>query len=250
MPVRGLRAGANGSAARPMTPTTPGLTGGGVSGDPLRANLALMAPGTALRDGLERILRGRTGALIVLGYDDDRRDDLHRRLPARRGVLRDPPARAVQDGRRGRAVQRRHPHRARRRAPHARPRHPVRGVRHPAPHRRAGRQAVRLPGDLGQPVHADHRPVRERPAARPGRLGRRSCPAPTRHSPPWSATSCAWTRCPAPCPRWRSRTWSPSATRSRWCSASRWSAGSPTRSPATWWSSAPTAGCSPCSSTS
>jgi len=28
-----------------------------------------MAPGTSLRDGLERILRGRTGALIVLGYD-------------------------------------------------------------------------------------------------------------------------------------------------------------------------------------
>ena len=26
--------------------------------------------GTALRDGLERILRGRTGALIVLGYDE------------------------------------------------------------------------------------------------------------------------------------------------------------------------------------
>jgi len=37
--------------------------------DPLRATLALMAPGTALRDGLERILRGRTGALIVLGTD-------------------------------------------------------------------------------------------------------------------------------------------------------------------------------------
>lgn len=35
----------------------------------MRANLALMAPGTALRDGLERILRGRTGALVVLGYD-------------------------------------------------------------------------------------------------------------------------------------------------------------------------------------
>ncbi len=28
-----------------------------------------MAPGTPLRDGLERILRGNTGALIVLGYD-------------------------------------------------------------------------------------------------------------------------------------------------------------------------------------
>jgi diadenylate cyclase len=46
------------------------MTAAGLTGDPLRANLALMAPGTALRDGLERILRGRTGALIVLGYDE------------------------------------------------------------------------------------------------------------------------------------------------------------------------------------
>jgi diadenylate cyclase len=37
--------------------------------DPLRTTLAWMAPGTPLRDGLERILRGGTGALIVLGYD-------------------------------------------------------------------------------------------------------------------------------------------------------------------------------------
>ncbi|WP_369046173.1 DNA integrity scanning diadenylate cyclase DisA [Sinomonas sp. P10A9] len=35
----------------------------------LNATLARVAPGTALRDGLERILRGRTGALIVLGYN-------------------------------------------------------------------------------------------------------------------------------------------------------------------------------------
>jgi diadenylate cyclase len=35
----------------------------------LRQTLARVAPGTALRDGLERILRGRTGALIVLGQD-------------------------------------------------------------------------------------------------------------------------------------------------------------------------------------
>ncbi|WP_116112502.1 DNA integrity scanning diadenylate cyclase DisA [Austwickia chelonae] len=35
----------------------------------LRRTLAAVAPGTALRDGLERILRGRTGALIVLGHD-------------------------------------------------------------------------------------------------------------------------------------------------------------------------------------
>jgi diadenylate cyclase len=37
--------------------------------DRLRATLATIAPGTPLRDGLERILRGRTGALIVLGQD-------------------------------------------------------------------------------------------------------------------------------------------------------------------------------------
>lgn len=40
----------------------------------LRATLAAVAPGTTLRDGLERILRGRTGALIVLGWDDRMRD--------------------------------------------------------------------------------------------------------------------------------------------------------------------------------
>jgi diadenylate cyclase len=37
--------------------------------DRLRSTLATIAPGTPLRDGLERILRGRTGALIVLGRD-------------------------------------------------------------------------------------------------------------------------------------------------------------------------------------
>jgi diadenylate cyclase len=38
--------------------------------DRLKATLAAVAPGTALRDGLERILRGRTGGLIVLGWDN------------------------------------------------------------------------------------------------------------------------------------------------------------------------------------
>ena len=42
----------------------------GKPGSPLRETLALVAPGTVLRDGLERILRGRTGAIIVLGYDE------------------------------------------------------------------------------------------------------------------------------------------------------------------------------------
>src|SRR5690606_15308017 len=58
-----------GKAAGVVVPRA-GVAGVSPSGDPLRANLALMAPGTALRDGLERILRGRTGALIVLGYDE------------------------------------------------------------------------------------------------------------------------------------------------------------------------------------
>nr|WP_306254842.1 DNA integrity scanning diadenylate cyclase DisA [Ornithinimicrobium cryptoxanthini] len=35
----------------------------------MRSTLAAVAPGTDLRDGLERVLRGRTGALVVLGYD-------------------------------------------------------------------------------------------------------------------------------------------------------------------------------------
>jgi diadenylate cyclase len=35
----------------------------------MRATMASVAPGTVLREGLERILRGRTGALIVLGSD-------------------------------------------------------------------------------------------------------------------------------------------------------------------------------------
>ncbi|GAA2075696.1 DNA integrity scanning diadenylate cyclase DisA [Aeromicrobium halocynthiae] len=35
----------------------------------LRSALSMVAPGTRLREGLERILRGRTGALIVVGQD-------------------------------------------------------------------------------------------------------------------------------------------------------------------------------------
>lgn len=39
--------------------------------DQTRSTLRRVAPGTGLRDGLERILRGGTGALIVLGYRED-----------------------------------------------------------------------------------------------------------------------------------------------------------------------------------
>ena len=35
----------------------------------MRTTMTFVAPGTPLREGLERILRGRTGALIVIGHD-------------------------------------------------------------------------------------------------------------------------------------------------------------------------------------
>jgi diadenylate cyclase len=41
-----------------------------IAQDTLATTLARVAPGTELREGLNRILRGRTGALIVLGHDD------------------------------------------------------------------------------------------------------------------------------------------------------------------------------------
>ena len=218
--------------------------------DPLRATLAAVAPGTALRDGLERILRGRTGALIVLGYDKMVESAVHRRLRARRRVQRHPAARAGEDGRRHRGRPRLHQDPARRRAAGARPGHPHRRVRHPAPHRRPGQQADRPAGDLGQPVDEHHRHLRRRSALRARGRRPRSCPGPTRRWPPSSATSSAWTRCPARCRRWRSRTWSRSATSPRSPSGWRWCAGSPARSSRTSSSWAPTAGCSRCSSTS
>ncbi|NLU68102.1 DNA integrity scanning diadenylate cyclase DisA [Streptomyces sp. HNM0574] len=48
----------------------PGRAGGSSGTEGLmRASLSAVAPGTALRDGLERVLRGNTGGLIVLGMD-------------------------------------------------------------------------------------------------------------------------------------------------------------------------------------
>ena len=51
----------------PAPPPVPEMT----ATDPLLAQIALIAPGTALRDGLDRIVNGHTGALIVLGENDD-----------------------------------------------------------------------------------------------------------------------------------------------------------------------------------
>ena len=47
-----------------------GRSGGGSGAEGLmRASLSAVAPGTELRDGLERVVRGNTGGLIVLGMD-------------------------------------------------------------------------------------------------------------------------------------------------------------------------------------
>ncbi|MGW7594799.1 DNA integrity scanning diadenylate cyclase DisA, partial [Streptomyces rubiginosohelvolus] len=49
---------------------SPGKSGQTTGNEALmRASLSAVAPGMALRDGLERILRGNTGGLIVLGMD-------------------------------------------------------------------------------------------------------------------------------------------------------------------------------------
>ena len=128
----------------------------------LRATLASIAPGTALRDGLERILRGRTGALIVLGNDRTVESI------STGGFTLDVPFTAT--GLRelakmdGAIIVDTDITRILRAAVHLMPDHddPVRGDRHPAPHRRPGRPADRLPGDLGVAVDADHRGVRRR----------------------------------------------------------------------------------------
>ena len=111
----------------------------------LRATLAAIAPGTALRDGLERILRGRTGALIVLGHDRTVESI------STGGFTLDVPFTAT--GLRelakmdGAIIVDSDVTRIHRAAVHLMPDHtdPVRGDRHPAPHRRPGRQADRLP---------------------------------------------------------------------------------------------------------
>lgn len=57
--------------ARRAAGDSSGRAGSGLGSDGglMRASLSAVAPGTGLRDGLERIVRGNTGGLIVLGMD-------------------------------------------------------------------------------------------------------------------------------------------------------------------------------------
>ena len=86
--------------------------------DPMRATLALMAPGTALRDGLERILRGNT-AHSSFSVSTARWSRSVR--AASRSTSNSPPPGCANyaNGWRGGVDQRRVPDRARRRTSHA-----------------------------------------------------------------------------------------------------------------------------------
>ena len=140
--------------------------------DVLRSVLAAMAPGTQLRDGLERILRGNTGGLIVLGHDRTVESlstggfelDVEFSATRLRELSKMDGAVVLStDGTQHPAGER--PSGARSDDRHRR-------AGHPPPHGRAGRQADRLSGDFGEPVDADHRAVRAGPALRAGRFRR------------------------------------------------------------------------------
>ena len=137
----------------------------------LRETVGRLAPGTALRDGLERILRGRTGALIVLGYDDSVESICDggfsldvRYAPTRLRELSKMDGAVVlsTDG---------EPHRAGQRPAGAGPVDTHRRIRHPAPLGGTHRHPDRLPGDIGQPLDEHRDRLRGRRASRGRRFG-------------------------------------------------------------------------------
>jgi DNA integrity scanning protein DisA with diadenylate cyclase activity len=217
--------------------------------DQLRTTLAAVAPGTALRDGLERILRGNTGALIVLGHDKvvdqlatggftldvefsaqrlrelSKMDgavvvtaDLARITRASVQLVPDPNIPTDETGTRHRTAER-----------------VAKQTGFPVVSVSASMRIIAL-------YIGGTRYVLDDSAAILSRANQALATS--------SATSCASTRSRAPCRRSRSRTSSPSATPWRSASAWRWCGGSPPRSRATSSSSAPTAACSACSSRS
>ena len=157
--------------------------------EPLYGALRLVAPGTPLREGIDRILQAKMGALIVVG---DGPEVLN---ICSGGFLLDAeftPQRlselAKMDGAIILAV-RRHPGRPGQRAPRSRPRHPDHRDRHPPPHRRAGRPPDRGAGD--HRLRGDGCRVGALPRATSRRSSRsRACSrAPTRRCRSSAATS-------------------------------------------------------------
>ena len=168
--------------------------------------LALVAPGTPLRDGFERILRGRTGALVVLGHGREVQDlctgGFELDVPFTPTALRElakMDGAIVLDARR---------HQIMRAGVHLMPDavHLHRRDRHPAPDGRPGRPADRRTGDRGLgldghdlAVRGRVPPVRRepRPDPRPGQPGA---------ADPGALPVPACARRPPDCRRSRSRT--------------------------------------------
>ena len=199
----------------------------------VRATLAAVAPGTELRDGLERILRGRTGALIVLGNDKVVETVSTGGFPldvefsaTRLRELAKMDGAIVCDREVTRIVRA-----ATQLLPDPRIETSESGTRH--------RTAERVAKQTGFPVISVSQSMRIIALYIAGRrvrargLQRHPVAAPTRPCRRSSATSRASTRSPARSRRSRSRTSSPSATSPPCCSASRWCAASRTRSPST-----------------
>ena len=155
--------------------------------------LAAVAPGTPLREGLDRILQASMGALIVVGDGPEVLNICSGGFlldaafsPQRLSELAKMDGAIILAGDASR-IARANVHLV------PNPNVPDLGDRHPPPHRRAGRPLDRRAGHLGVRGHAGHHRLRRRreapargdpPAAQPGQPGAvdaRALQAPARH---------------------------------------------------------------------
>ncbi len=135
--------------------------------------LEMIAPGTALREGIESILHARTGGLIVIGEPEDLELPELRRHQARHRLHARVPLPAREDGRRDHPQRERHEDHDGQRPADAGPDDPLARDRHPPPHRRARLQADRRARDRDLPAPRGRLGVRRRrqvhPRGHPGR---------------------------------------------------------------------------------
>ena len=109
--------------------------------------LEMVAPGTAVREGLDNIVPARTGALICIGRVGGARVPALRRRQARRGLHARPALPAGEDGRGDHPRREQHEDPVGQRPADAGPHDPVARDRHPAPHRGARLEADRRARD-------------------------------------------------------------------------------------------------------
>ena len=151
--------------------------------------LEMVAPGTALREGIDNILDARTGGLLVIGeldelaflfsggikIDIDYSPALLYQLAKMDGAITlNANATKIADGER---------------PADARPDDPVGRDRHPAPHRRARRQADRRARDRDLAAPRGDLALRRRRSATSSRTSPSCWPRPTRRSPRSTSTA-------------------------------------------------------------